>query len=63
MVEEVIETFLLILLTLIYKKSVLHQEPPVTCNIELLTTKKVISKGHTLSVALTYNYILMHLLK
>ncbi|XP_076673695.1 RCC1 and BTB domain containing protein claret [Andrena cerasifolii] len=40
LVEEVIETFLLILLTLIYKKSVLHQEPPVTCNIELLTTKK-----------------------
>nr|XP_033323093.1 uncharacterized protein LOC117218656 [Megalopta genalis] len=40
LVEEIIETFLLILLTLICKKSILHQEPFVTCNTELLLHKK-----------------------
>ncbi|OAD60135.1 X-linked retinitis pigmentosa GTPase regulator like protein [Eufriesea mexicana] len=39
LVEEVIETFLLILLTLIYKKSILHQES-IICNTELLGLKK-----------------------
>ncbi|XP_015431451.1 PREDICTED: uncharacterized protein LOC107187791 [Dufourea novaeangliae] len=40
LVEEIIETFLLVLLTLIYKKSILPQEPSLTCNIELLAYKK-----------------------
>ncbi|XP_034188520.2 RCC1 and BTB domain containing protein claret [Osmia lignaria lignaria] len=40
LIEEIIETFLLILLTLIYKKSILHQETSLTCNIELLNVKK-----------------------
>ncbi|XP_076756092.1 RCC1 and BTB domain containing protein claret isoform X2 [Xylocopa sonorina] len=40
LIEEMIETFLLILLTLIYKKSILHQESLATCNIELLSLKK-----------------------
>ncbi|XP_071855799.1 RCC1 and BTB domain containing protein claret [Bombus fervidus] len=39
LIEEIIETFLLILLTLICKKSILHQES-TTCNIELLEFKK-----------------------
>ncbi|XP_076290430.1 RCC1 and BTB domain containing protein claret [Lasioglossum baleicum] len=40
LVEEIIETFLLVLLTLICKKSILHQEPVLTCNTELLLHKK-----------------------
>ncbi|KOX68598.1 X-linked retinitis pigmentosa GTPase regulator like protein [Melipona quadrifasciata] len=39
LIEEIIETFLLVLLTLIYKRSILHQES-ITCNIELLELKK-----------------------
>ncbi|XP_043788505.1 uncharacterized protein LOC122712731 isoform X1 [Apis laboriosa] len=39
LIEEIIETFLLILLTLICKKSILHQES-TTYNIDLLALKK-----------------------
>ncbi|XP_053987652.1 uncharacterized protein LOC128881032 [Hylaeus volcanicus] len=49
LVEEIIETFLLILLTLIYKKSTLDQEPTIACNIELLGFKK--SQNNSNSVA------------
>ncbi|XP_076160766.1 RCC1 and BTB domain containing protein claret isoform X2 [Ptiloglossa arizonensis] len=49
LVEEIIETFLLILLTLIYKKSILEQEPSIACNIELLGLKK--GHNNTNSVA------------
>ncbi|XP_076387306.1 RCC1 and BTB domain containing protein claret isoform X2 [Megachile rotundata] len=47
LVEEIIETFLLILLTLIYKKSILHQESSLTCNIELLNIKKERNKTNS----------------
>ncbi|XP_076231996.1 RCC1 and BTB domain containing protein claret [Calliopsis andreniformis] len=40
LIEEIIETFLLVLLTLIHKKSILHQESSTTFNIELLKVKK-----------------------
>ncbi|CAK9809769.1 X-linked retinitis pigmentosa GTPase regulator homolog [Anthophora plagiata] len=40
LIEEIVETFLLILLTLIYKKSILHHESSTKCNIELLGLKK-----------------------
>ncbi|XP_076627928.1 RCC1 and BTB domain containing protein claret isoform X2 [Colletes latitarsis] len=48
LVEEIIETFLLILLTLIHKKSILEQEPSTTCNVELLEFKK--SHNNTSSI-------------
>lgn len=63
MVEEIIETFLLILLTLIYKKSILEQEPSIACNIELLGLKKVITAKYTSYLMLASNYVLMYLLE